>query len=208
MALGALAAVAVIVVAATQLPRWQKTQAGETATPAAQQAPVQTQPPAQQPQPSVEPPPAQPPAVQETKPVATEPKRPARPPSSPAPAAELAKTPPPVQQPPQSAEPARQVPAEPTVTSEQRQEFLQIRERAISLAARADALRASLKNLEDQQRRSGLSLRTDISTSWKRMDYFLDEAEAALKARDLPGAKRAVNLAEREADKLDQFLGR
>ncbi len=217
MALGALTAVAVIVVAATQLPRWQKTQAGESAAPAAQQMPMQTQPPAQQTPSPVQPTAAQPPAAQETKPVqplpaALESRPPTRPPRTATQAAEPAKTAPPVQPPPPAAEPARQAPSEPAVSPELREafrkEFLQVRERAISVAARADALRSSLKNLEDQQRRSGLSLRTDIATSWKRMDYFLDEAEAALKARDLPGAKRAVTLAEREADKLDQFLGR
>jgi hypothetical protein len=83
-----------------------------------------------------------------------------------------------------------------------------VREHAITVAARADALRSSLKNLEAEQRRSGLSLRTDIATSWRRMEAFLDEADAALKAGDLAGAKRAIAVAEREADRLDQFLGR
>lgn len=51
-------------------------------------------------------------------------------------------------------------------------------------------------------------MRTDISASWKRMEYLLDEAEADLKAGDVPGARRNLDLAEREADRLDQFLGR
>jgi hypothetical protein len=83
-----------------------------------------------------------------------------------------------------------------------------LRERVITLASRANALRSSLQNLEAQQRRAGLSLRTDIATSWRRMEAFLDEGEAALKARDLPGLRRSLNLAEREADRLDEFLGR
>jgi hypothetical protein len=78
----------------------------------------------------------------------------------------------------------------------------------IFLGSRANALRSSLQNLEQQQRASGLSMRTDISASWKRMEYLLDEAEAALKASDVPGARRNLDLAEREADRLDQFLGR
>jgi hypothetical protein len=78
----------------------------------------------------------------------------------------------------------------------------------ISVASRANALRASLQNLEAQQRRAGLSLRTDIATSWRRMEAFLDETEAAMKGRDWLGFRRSLALAEREADRLDEFLGR
>jgi hypothetical protein len=220
MALGALAAVAVIVVAATQLPRWQKTHAGEATAPATQQAPAQTQPPAAQVQPATQPPtgqespaarpPAEPPAVRaESKPAArpprTQPQAPAQP------AGRAATSPAETPQPPPPSERAQPAPAQPSVSPEAQAalsaDLLKVREQAISLAARADALHSSLKNLQDQQQRAGLSMRTDIATSWKRMDYFLDEAEAALKARDLAGAKRAVSLAEREADRLDQFLG-
>jgi hypothetical protein len=84
----------------------------------------------------------------------------------------------------------------------------QLRERMVFLASRANALRTSLQNLEQQQRASGLSLRGDISASWKRMEFLLDEAEAGLKARDPNAAKRNLDLAEREVDRLDQFLGR
>ena len=76
------------------------------------------------------------------------------------------------------------------------------------LAARSNAVRGTLQNREQQQRSQGLGLRTDIAASWKRMEFLLDEAEAALKRQDLPGAKRNMDLAERETDKIEQFLGR
>jgi hypothetical protein len=40
------------------------------------------------------------------------------------------------------------------------------------------------------------------------MEFLLDEAEAALKRQDLAAAKRNLDNAERETDKLEQFLGR
>jgi len=217
MALGALAAVVVLAVAVTQLPRWQKTRASETTAPVTQQALPAAQPPAQAPQ-EAQPPPAQPPpAATESKPAPRPPRTQPQEPAKPAgrttpPPAETTPPPAAAERAQPAPEPARETPAQPSVSPELREafrkEFMQVREHAISLAARANALRASLQNLEEQQRRSGLSMRTDIATSWKRMEAFLDEAEAALKDRDLPGAKRALALAEREADRLDRFLGR
>ena len=82
------------------------------------------------------------------------------------------------------------------------------RERLGLLGARVNAVRGTLQNLEQQQRSQGVGLRTDISASWKRMEFLMDEAEAALKRQDLKAAKRNLDNAERETDKLEQFLGR
>jgi len=203
MALGAVVAIVVIVLAATQIPRWQKTQAGESTTPpAAQETPAQVQPPSQPTTPAEQPPPAQPaaqpPAAAKTKPSAVSGAKP--------PATTPTET-------PQAAAPAETPQAAPPARPEARPELLaaeiqRLRERMITLASRANALRASLQNLEAQQRRAGLSLRTDMATSWRRMEAFLDEAEAARKARDGLGFRRSLTLAEREADRLDEFLGR
>jgi len=54
----------------------------------------------------------------------------------------------------------------------------------------------------------GLWYARDISASWKRLEYLLDQAEGAIKRQDLAAARRNLNLAERETDKLEQFLGR
>jgi len=82
------------------------------------------------------------------------------------------------------------------------------RERMISLAARANAVRSSLQNLERQQAARGLSLRGDIASAWNRMESFMDDADAAWKARELELVKRNLNLAERELETLERFLGR
>jgi len=51
-------------------------------------------------------------------------------------------------------------------------------------------------------------MRGDISASWKRLEYLLDQAEGAIKRQDLAAARRNLNLADAETDKLEQFLGR
>jgi hypothetical protein len=76
------------------------------------------------------------------------------------------------------------------------------------LSARANAARGTLQHLEEQQRKEGYGMCGDISASWKRLEYLLDQAEGAIKRQDLAAARRNLNLAERETDKLEQFLGR
>jgi uncharacterized protein YicC (UPF0701 family) len=76
------------------------------------------------------------------------------------------------------------------------------------LSARANAVRGTLQRLEEQQRKEGYGLRGDISASWKRMEHLLDQAEKAIQGQDLGAARRNLNLAEHEADKLEKFLGR
>jgi len=81
------------------------------------------------------------------------------------------------------------------------------RDRLGDLAPRANSLNSALKNLEHQQQSLGVGLRTDISTSWKRMEQLLDDSEAAIKNGDAGRAKMKLDQAERELDKLDKFLG-
>jgi serine/threonine-protein kinase len=222
MALGAVAAILVLVLAATQLPRFFKAGAKSTLQTQQQETPVQTT----QPPPPTET--ATPPKESATTPLAppaeiqppptgastgasrTQPTAPKSRTVSPPPQRTQAAEAPPTQatQPPPPTQPPRET-APPTQAADaaDREALAQLRERMVFLASRANALRSSLQNLEQQQRASGLSMRTDISASWKRMEFLLDESEAALKARDVTAAKRNLDLAEREVDRLDQFLG-
>ncbi len=84
----------------------------------------------------------------------------------------------------------------------------ELRDRLGTIAPRANAARASLENLERQQQASGYGLRGDISASWKRMEYLLDQAQVALNAYNPDRAQKQMDLAEQELDKLDKFLGR
>jgi len=228
MALGAVAAVLVIVLGALQLPRLLKTRAGapatqETGQPAVQSvespaaapstAPAETTPGGKAEAGAGQP--AQPAVVQA--PAAT----PAAPPAqagrprgqaipvpvvrgtrgqqvaTPAPAGRQ-----PAEAPQEAAAPpVHRAPAvDPAVIEE-------LRDRLGAIGSRANALRGTLENLQQQQRAQGVGLRTDIAASWKHMEYLLDEAEAALKAGDAVRARRNLDQAEHEADSLDKFLG-
>jgi hypothetical protein len=84
----------------------------------------------------------------------------------------------------------------------------QLRDRLGTLGPRANAIRISLQNLERQQQASGFGMRGDISASWNRMEYLVDQAQAALNAGNAGRAQKHLDLAEQEAEKLDRFLGR
>jgi hypothetical protein len=75
------------------------------------------------------------------------------------------------------------------------------------LGTRANSIRQSLDTLKQQQARSGLSLRADIVSTQQRMEYQLDQAEGALTAGDPSKAKKSLESAEREIEKLEKFLG-
>jgi len=76
------------------------------------------------------------------------------------------------------------------------------------LASRAGAVASSLQNLQQEQKRSGFGLRGDIAASWKRMEYYMDQLEAAISAKDPEAAKEHMDDAEREVTALEKFLGR
>jgi hypothetical protein len=61
--------------------------------------------------------------------------------------------------------------------------------------------------LRKAQARSGLGLRADMAASAQRMDYLMNEADAALQRGDAAAAQRNLDLAEKEVAKLEKFLG-
>ncbi|MBL0158449.1 MAG: protein kinase [Bryobacterales bacterium] len=225
MALGALAAVAVIVVAAIEIPKRMKTEAQgplpiEASSPA-QSAPVQPSTPAE-PTPTSQPqteqaaqtqPAAMPPVKTYSGQPAARPAGTASPSSSPsAPAAST--------QPGQSqfasqapSQPAQPAPAQaapgPNPADAARQASLaETREHLMLLGTRAVAVKTSINTLRAEQQRMGLGLRSDISGGLQRMEYFLDQTEDALKRGDADAAKKNLSNAERETGKLESFLGR
>ena len=208
MALGGLIVLLLLAGAAIQGPRWYRTWAAEhsqSAVPAGTQEPAHAPPEATSPaQPATAVVPVPPPAV----PTATA--QPVAPthgshPASPAARQGSAQ---PSTQPSTATEPPvapPQPPAQPAVDNGRLEEM---RDRLGTLGPRANAIRGSLQNLERQQQASGYGMRGDISASWKRMEYLLDEAQAALNAGNADRAQKYLDLADQEADKLDKFLGR
>ena len=76
------------------------------------------------------------------------------------------------------------------------------------LAGRVAALRGSLDNLQRQQAASGLGLRGDMAAAKGSMEYLMGEAKNALAAGDTASAKRNLDMAEPQVEKLERFLGR
>jgi len=82
----------------------------------------------------------------------------------------------------------------------------ELREHLVMLATRADAVRNSLTSLKRSQAASGMSLRGDMVTAESRMNYTLDGANSALGAHDAAAAKKFMDQAETQIEKLEKFL--
>ncbi|MFB3776372.1 MAG: serine/threonine-protein kinase [Bryobacteraceae bacterium] len=205
MALGAIAAVAVLAVGALQLPKWLKTRAGEGSAPVEEVGQQQTTPP--EPPPVLEPPAREPEAA--SQPVASPPAAPvAGQPRRALPAVrETAPAQPAVTQ--QGSAPAPPAQTAPPAADAARAAALKaIQKEWPMLASRAGAVAGSLQNLQQEQRRSGFGLRGDITASWKRMEHYMDQVEAAISAKDPDAARENMESAEREIANLERFLGR
>ena len=87
-------------------------------------------------------------------------------------------------------------------------ELEELEDRMTPLAGRANAVKDSVEHLRQQQERAGYSLRHDISASFSSMDEYMGKAEAALNSRNPEAAKKYMDLAEREVEKLEKFFGR
>jgi len=77
----------------------------------------------------------------------------------------------------------------------------------VALGGRANAAKASVENLRQQQQRQGLGLRSDMAAALGSMEQFMDMADAALAKGDAAAAKRNMDMAERQLEKLEKFLG-
>ena len=87
-------------------------------------------------------------------------------------------------------------------------ELEELEDRMTPLEGRASAVKDSVEHLRQQQERAGYSLRQDISASLSSMEQYMGRAEAALNSRNPDAAKKYMDLAEREIEKLEQFFGR
>jgi serine/threonine-protein kinase len=215
MALGAVLVVLVLVAGAIVVPKLLRTRAGESPASAQQEA-LPATPAEPQPAPS-QPAATEPAPIQQSTPVASQPAAAkagvgqAQPPSRPqAQPYAQPQTRQPLQpqapaQPPAAAQPAAQAPA---VDLAKAAALRETQKAWPMLASRAGAISSSLQNLQQAQQRSGLGLRGDISASWKRMEYYMDQAEAAISAKDPALAKEHMDNADREIQTLEKFLGR
>jgi serine/threonine-protein kinase len=233
--IGSVATIAVLVVAAMQLPRFFGTRAGAPAAVESQAPPPEAQPAQQAPEtPPTAEQPAQPEpaaAAQQTSPqpgsISTSSGSPApagaaassarrvesqpaaqRRPQAAEPAAYQSPGAPPANEPPAQAQQASPAPTAPAPSAVDERELSELRERLMLLAARVNAAQASLNRLKQEQAHMGLGLRGDIAASAQRVEFYMDEAEAAIKRGDAAAAKRHLENADRETARLEKFLGR
>jgi serine/threonine-protein kinase len=107
--------------------------------------------------------------------------------------------------PPSQAAQAAQAGAENATAA---QELEELQDRMTPLTGRANAVKDSIEHLRQQQERAGFSLRHDISASLSSMEQYMGKADAALNSRNPEAAKKYMDLAEREIEKLEKFFGR
>lgn len=105
----------------------------------------------------------------------------------------------------QTAPPAPQ--AQPAADAS-RAALAEVREQLMLLGTRVTAAQNSLNRLKQEQARQGLGLRGDIASLAQRVEYYMDECEAAVKRGDAAAAKKYLDSAERDTSKLESFLGR
>jgi serine/threonine-protein kinase len=87
-------------------------------------------------------------------------------------------------------------------------ELEELEDRMTPLEGRANAVKDSVEHLRQQQERAGYSLRQDISASESNMEMYMGKAETALNSHNAEAAKKYMDMAEREIEKLEKFFGR
>ena len=84
----------------------------------------------------------------------------------------------------------------------------QLEKEVDQLSSRTSAVNDSLDNLRRQQSAQGLGLRGDIASTQESLKTHMAKAQSALQAQDVKSARRYLDLAEPEVEKLEKFLGR
>jgi eukaryotic-like serine/threonine-protein kinase len=187
--LGALIVLMVLVAAGFSAPRWFKARANtETSRPAV----------------SI---PAAPEAAksEQAAPAApsVEPRAPA--PAAPTPAMKRggdAKRPPQPEVPQQHADDAQQAAQPDTAQLDELDRELD------QLSSREMAITASLDALSREQNAQGMHLRGDMVEAQARMRTYLGKAQSAIQVQDAKSARKYLDLAEPEVERLEKFLGR
>ena len=223
MLAGSLATIAVIAAAVIEVPKFMHAGAASK-TPVVATAPA----------PQTTPAPTPPPQAQETTPVAATPQPQAAttpPPSSssvkslstpadtrrkpvqvaanqipqqttlePQPVQQQTQTQPAVQPPPQ--------PATPQISAADQAALGQLNERLDLMSVRAGVVRTSLQNLARDQARTGLSPNAELVGNEQRMTYQMQQADLSLKQNNPAEAKRHLDAAERDLEKLEKKFGK
>jgi eukaryotic-like serine/threonine-protein kinase len=214
MALGALVVVAVLIAAGLYVPHWNKARAAEDAAKNQAQKQAQTadqqatQPSAQpaQPEQNVNQATPNPPSEPAAGAAQSEPAKPVSPDSS-GTAKHGAKDQSAKSVPPQDSGTNDQPQSQPQ-SSDQAAQLEELEQQMDQLSSRATSVSTSLDNLQRQQSAQGLGLRGDIASTQEMMKSHMAKAQAAMQNQDARNAKKYLDLAEPEIERLEKFLGR
>jgi len=217
MALGAVAA-ALAVVGIIEFAPHKGTKAAPQIVTQTNPEPAPATPmPAAEPQPAVTPPAPAPAPAQAVKqaPVPAPSSRQARqerpasatsPPPSRTPAAEPPR--PPASAPVEARPAAAVQPQQPAAPSPTPAQLQEAREQWTMLNSRATGIRVTLDSLQRSQAASGLNMNSRLQQPAHLVDAYMEGANAALNAGDLPAAKDFMQKAERQIETLEKALNR
>ena len=99
-------------------------------------------------------------------------------------------------------------PSAPSAANPVNNELEELNHHKMLMHARIDAINNSMKNLEQEQRRQGLTMNGALVASQHRMIFFMETADGAMRKGNIAEARSALNNAERELDKLEEHFGR
>lgn len=225
MAVGAVAALAVLGLAVTQGPKFLRARAGsensqvQTQPQPSANPPAQAVPPVEQAQAPAAQPEAQPAAVsqapapqQQAQPVMRSERHPAIAPSRPGPSAVAQQQVAPAATPePAAAQPVPSAPPAPQASDPgpaRAKALEKLREEYNEMSVRAGSVKAGMQSLEAQMARSGLGMRGDMKTTESRLDYLMQEAMSSIQSGDAAAAKKSLDSAELALETLERFLNR
>lgn len=87
-------------------------------------------------------------------------------------------------------------------------EIEELRQRQTLMSVRMEGVKGSLNRLSAQQASSGLGTSGDLTGAARRMQVFMDQATSQLRAGDPASAKKSLDSAERELEKLEEKFNR
>ena len=87
-------------------------------------------------------------------------------------------------------------------------EIEELRQRQTLMSVRMEGVKGSLNRLSAQQASSGLGTSGDLTGAARRMQVFMDQATSQLRAGDPASAKKSLDSADRELEKLEEKFNR
>ena len=87
-------------------------------------------------------------------------------------------------------------------------ELEELRQRQSLMSVRVETVKGSLNRLAAQQASSGLGPSGELTASARRMQLFMDQASSQLREGNPAAAKKSLDSAERELEKLEDKFNR